>query len=448
MNFDQIANFALKSDNIPEPVLEATALLLIDTIGVAAGAANMDAGRIARDHSFAFHGSGDPANAAHMMFDGRPVSIPGAGFAAATQIDNLDAHDGYNPTKGHIGCAVVPALFAFAEANPDLSGRDALKALAMSYEVAARAGIALHETVSDYHTSGAWNALGVAALGCRLRGATTNQLRHAFGIAEYHGPRSQMMREIANPTMLHDGSGMGALVGSMATLMAENGFLGAPAVTVEDHDIAPHWSTLGADWTVTKNYIKPYPICRWAHAAIDALSGLMQTHEFKVQDVSAIDVNTFEQAAALYPDMPETASQAQYSLRFSLAVMLAYGQIGPSHITGAGLKDPKIADVLPLISITEDNRHSSRFPAGRWSDVSVTLKNGTILNSGDIHARGGPESPMNMTELEAKFRAMAAVLPEARQTAIWGMKDRLLDPTVKFEDLACLVRAPVEGNHV
>ena len=31
------------------------------------------------------------------------------------------------------------------------------------------------------------------------------QLRHALGIAEYHGPRSQMMREIANPSMLHDG---------------------------------------------------------------------------------------------------------------------------------------------------------------------------------------------------------------------------------------------------
>ena len=47
-------------------------------------------------------------------------------------------------------------------------------------------------------------------------GLSPDQLRQALGIAEYHGPRSQMMREIATPTMLHDGSGMGALVGSMA----------------------------------------------------------------------------------------------------------------------------------------------------------------------------------------------------------------------------------------
>jgi len=68
--------------------------LLIDTIGVAAGAAEMEAGRIARDHAVAFHGCGAPEHRAHLMFDGRRVSIPGAAFAAATQIDNLDAQRG------------------------------------------------------------------------------------------------------------------------------------------------------------------------------------------------------------------------------------------------------------------------------------------------------------------------------------------------------------------
>ena len=74
-----------------------------------------------------------------MLFDGRRVSPAGAAYAAATQIDNLDAHDGFNPVKGHIGCAVVPALFALAEATPDLTGRDALKAMVIAYEIAARA---------------------------------------------------------------------------------------------------------------------------------------------------------------------------------------------------------------------------------------------------------------------------------------------------------------------
>ena len=447
MRFDRIAEFALSGRDIPQSTLDMAATLLIDTVGVAAGAAGLTAGRIARDHVFAFHGAGAPEHAAHMMFDGRCASIPGAAFATATQIDNLDAHDGLNQTKGHIGCAVVPALFAFAENRSELSAQDALKVLVVAYEIAARAAFALHTSVSDYHTSGAWNALGVAAIGCRLGDANPDQLRQAFGIAEYHGPRSQMMREIANPTMLHDGSGMGALVGSMAALMAKDGFTGAPAITVENEDAAQFWADLGEVWTIEQNYIKPYPICRWAHAALDALSRLMGAHGFHADDVANITVNTFAESAALFPGMPATTSQAQYSLPFALATMLVHGRIGPDEITGAGLSDPQVAALLPWISVHEAVRHSERFPEGRWSDVTVELKDGRRLASGDVNARGGPEAPMDMHEVEAKFHIMAAALSGARRRAIWEMREQLMQPEVKFEELARLVRAPMEEPH-
>ena len=41
-----------------------------------------------------------------------------------------------------------------------MSGAEALMLVTLGYEIAGRAGLALHATVSDYHTSGAWNALG------------------------------------------------------------------------------------------------------------------------------------------------------------------------------------------------------------------------------------------------------------------------------------------------
>ena len=443
MTFDDIAAFVLGPLRIPESALEMTATLLIDTLGVAAGAAGLEVGRIARDHAARFHSAGRAEDAAPMLFDGRLVSLPGAGFAVATQIDNLDAHDGYNPTKGHIGCAVVPALCAFAAHLPALSAREALTALAMSYEIAARAGIALHATVDDYHTSGAWNALGVAALGCRLRGHGPERLRHALGIAEYHGPRSQMMREIANPTMLHDGSGMGALVGMMAVMLAEDGFEGAPALTVEAPEVATYWADLGTVWTVEQNYIKPYPICRWAHAALDALSGLMSQHRFAAGDVARIEVRTFAQAAALYPDMPGTTSQAQYSLRFALASLLVNGSLGPAQVQDAGLRDPDVAAHLPKIKVEEDPRHSARFPEGRWSDITVELTSGAQLSSGDIHATGGPEAPMPLDAVATKFRTMAAPLGADRTEALWSMRSRMLHPDTRFSHLLELVTDPV-----
>ena len=193
---------------MPDAARHDAALMLLDTLGVAAAASPMEAGRIARDTASLLYGSSDPAHRARMLFDGREASLAGAAYAAATQTDNLDAHDGYNPVKGHIGVAIIPALLALAEQAKPMSGAAALMLVTLGYEIAGRAGLALHATVSDYHTSGAWNALGVAAMASRLRGLSASQLREAIGIAEYHAPRSQMMREIANPSMLHDGSGL------------------------------------------------------------------------------------------------------------------------------------------------------------------------------------------------------------------------------------------------
>ncbi|MCB1339919.1 MAG: MmgE/PrpD family protein, partial [Pseudooceanicola sp.] len=182
-----------QASEIPEAVRRRAGYLLLDTLGICAAAGPMEAGRIGRDTAAMLYGAGSDGMGARMLFDGRRVSLAGAVFAAATQTDNLDGHDGYNPTKGHIGVVTVPTLAALAEHLPDLGGQEVLAALAVGYEIAGRAGIALHATVSDYHTSGAWNALGVAAMAARLRRQSAEQLRQALGIAEYHGPRSQMM---------------------------------------------------------------------------------------------------------------------------------------------------------------------------------------------------------------------------------------------------------------
>jgi 2-methylcitrate dehydratase PrpD len=362
---------------------------------------------------------------------------------AATQIDNLDGHDGYSPTKGHIGVAVVPALAALAESRPDLSGPEALASLVVGYEIAGRAGIALHATVSDYHTSGAWNGLGVAAVAARLRGLDDEQLRQALGIAEYHGPRSQMMREIATPTMLHDGSGVGALVGLSAAVLAERGFTGAPAITVEAPEAAAHWQDLGVLWQALHQYVKPYPICRWAHAAIDATRELCQAHHLTAADMRHVEVNSFHYAATLFDGMPDTTSKAQYSLRFAVATFIVHGRIGLEHISGSGLEDGAVADMLGRISVSESERHSARFPAGRWADVVITTTDGRVLASGDVHARGGPEAPLTPQEVEAKYMEFAIpVLGQGRASAIRDAIMSLNDPDSLFRDVSVLLYDP------
>jgi len=65
--------------------------------------------------------------------------------------------------------------------------------------------------------------------------------------------------------------------------------------------------------------------------------------------------------------MPDTTSKAQYSLRFAVATFIVHGRIGLEHISGAGLQDAAVADMLTRISVSESERHSARFPVGRWA---------------------------------------------------------------------------------
>ena len=440
--FARVAEFVLNrpADQMPDSAREAAALMLLDTLGIVIASTLMEAGVIARDTAALLYGSTDPAFSARMLCDGRRVSVAGAAYAAATQTDNLDGHDGYNPTKGHIGVVVIPALCALAEHCPDLSGPDALAAVITGYEIAGRAGIALHATVSDYHTSGAWNALGVVAMAARLRGHSSDQLRQGLGIAEYHGPRSQMMREIANPSMLHDGSGWGALAGMSAAILAERGFTGAPAITLEEDRAASFWDDLGEFWQIEHQYVKPYPICRWAHAAIDGLRAVMQVHDLTHDQIARVEIHSFHEAAQLFSGLPQTTSQAQYSLPFAVAVQAVHGRIGVQHISGTGLSDPDVAGLIPRISVTERDRHNDRFPTGRWADVQITTRDGRVFASGDIHARGGPEAPLSRQDIIDKFHEFAA--PEIgceRTENLCAAILHLVEPDAHYSDVASLL---------
>ena len=79
--------FSLAPENAPAAARRAAALMCLDTLGVAAAATPMQAGRIGRDTAALLHAAGAPSHAAPMLFDGRRVSLAGAAYAAATQTD-------------------------------------------------------------------------------------------------------------------------------------------------------------------------------------------------------------------------------------------------------------------------------------------------------------------------------------------------------------------------
>lgn len=413
----------------------------LDLIGVAAAATSTDLSRIIRGHAAAQFGSGT----ARILFDGRLVSPTGAALAGGMTIDALDAHDGHKLTKGHVGCGVLPALFAVSDAAqggaPD--GAELLTALVLGYEIGTRAGIALHQTACDYHTSGAWVAVAAAALGARGLGLDTACTHEALGIAEYHGPRSPMMRCIDHPTMVKDGSGWGAMAGVSAAYLAADGFTGAPARLVTGEDVGPLWSDLGQRWRLFEHYYKPYPVCRWAQPSVQAARQLRERNAIAADEIEAIEISTFHQAIRLAVRHPRTTEEAQYSTAYPVAAMLVRGALGPNEVAPAALGDADINRMADRIVFTESEAFNAVFPSRRFAEVIITMRDGRRLESGPTEASGDPEAPAPMEEVRAKFHTYADPVLGCVRTDAIEAEIEALAPGRDAAALFDLILAPV-----
>lgn len=428
----------LRWEDIPAEVRQQAKRCLLDTIGVAIGGLQTETARIVYNHAaVVFGGQGG-----RLWFDGREVSRPGAVLAHGMTIDALDLHDSCRPVKGHAGIAQVPATLATIGLDPAgaISGKELLTTLTMAYDIAIRAGTAQHATVCDYHTSGSWNAVGCAAVVARRLGLDYEQTRHALGAAEYHGPRSQMMRNIDSPTMLKDGSGWGAMVGLSAGLLAADGCTGAPALTVESAEAAEFWADLGQEWSLMIQYFKPYAVCYWAQPAIAGALKLQKEHNIASANIASIEVYTFHEATRLATRYPTTSDEAQYSLPFPVASALVHHRIGLEELTGDALKHPEVLHLSGLVKLIEDDRFNARFPAERVSSVIIETKDGNRYDSGVVRPLWDLTAQATDEELLDKFRDLAhRYIPADRanelEELIWHIED-LDDASVLVDALA------------
>jgi len=391
--------------DLPPDVLRILRRSFTDTMGVAAVASTTRMADIARRGAVALFGVGS-AGASRILMDGHSVSPAGAAMAGAFTIDSVDAHDGTSPCKGHAGSAVFPALLAISDMKNDLDGAEFASFLAIAYEVSYRAGLVQHATCTDYHTSGAWTAVGIATACARALDCNADQIRHAAGIGEYHGPRSQMMRCIDHPSMLRDGVGWGAPSGVTAAFLAREGFTGAPALTCED---APEfWADLGDKWRLVEDtHYKPYPCCRWAHPSLDAAAALMAKHELHHSDISHVEIKTFHMATRLAGHEPQNPDEFAYAIAFPVAAMIVRGQLGVAELAEKTLQDPDILRISKATTLVDDPHLTEISVGKRWAQVVLHLKDGRSIMSDPRTPRGDTDLPLSDVEISEKFHRFA-----------------------------------------
>jgi 2-methylcitrate dehydratase PrpD len=443
-----VARFSarLRWPDVPPEVAEKAKLCLIDTL------AAMIAGRVTSSSAIAagVAAAWCPAPEASLVVGGR-AGVPGVAFANAVAANALDIDDCGIYTWGHPGAQVVPVALALAEQGR-LSGRELLTAIVVGYEVAFRAGRCLNHELTkicsakrDFRACGSWGSVACAAITSHVQGLDPMTTSQALGIAEYHSPDLPMMRDIDHPSMVKHGVGVGAVTGIMAAELARQGFTGIVS-SLELETYRAFVDDIGVNYLLPHGITwKRFSSCAWTHPALLAAESLVARHGFSHDDIDGILVETYPDAVRLGTALPRTTEEAQFNLAWPLAALLVDGEVGPTQVTEGRLEDPEItalcarvearvsADLTRLYYLSEAND-----PEGKDAAiVTVTLRDGRVLNSGVVEHILYPKEPWGHAQMRDKFAWLTST--QAGETERAELLTRLED-VEQIADIGELVR--------
>ncbi len=411
---DRLAEYAgqLRFEALPAPVVHEAKRRFLDSFATAVGAMSGDAYPIAR--RCAERVQSTPG--ATLLGGGRS-SVEGATFLNGLLIRYLDYNDTYLSLEPAHPSDNLAAVLAVGEAA-NATGRDLIAAAVLAYEVQCRLcdAASLREHGWDHVYYG---CLSSALAACKLLGLDAARTTHALGLAGVANFATRQTR--AGELSMWKGCAFAnaARNAVFAALLAAEGMTGpAPifegekglfAMVTGPFDLPPLGGE-GADFMMTRTYIKFWPAEYHSQSAIDAALRLRPLVG-DVRDVETVDIHTFDAAVDIIGKDPEkwrpkTRETADHSLPYCTAVALADGDVTAAQFEPERFTDPALLDLVAKVRLHRDAALSARYPAGIPNRVVVTMKDGTKHVREVEFPRGHAHNPMTDAEVERKFRTL------------------------------------------
>ncbi len=358
------------------------------------------------------------------------------GAAAAALLNgslghSLDFDDTHADSSLHPSAPVVPAALAAAEAA-DASGNDLLAAIVIGLEVACRLGMALDPTAHyarGFHPTATAGVFGAAAAAGRLLGLDAPQMEAAFGVAASQASGSLQFLENGAWNKRYQ-VGEAAMKGLMAASLAAEGFHGAAAALEGRHGFFKGYSDaatparalagLRQTWETLRIGIKPYPACRYTHAAVDGLLDLRARHKLDAETVRHIAVGLHRNGMALVGDPADAKRRArsivegQFSMPFAASVALLRGRFGWDDYDLLG--SPQVDALSDRVETFRDETlEGLAHPFGATLTVDTGAQRLTLRVA---DPSGEPETFPDAAALAAKFDALAGPVLDGGAAAL------------------------------
>lgn len=417
------ADFAsnLKCAAIPAPVVERAKLLIADSIGIAIRACH-DVPSSAV-HLRALRSMGQLGD--FPIFGSRSrLSAPAATELNGALIHSLDFDDTYSPGALHPSAAVLPAALAAVQMS-GASGADLLAAVVAGYELMCRLSVALGAADHydrGFHPSATCGAFAAAMAAGRALGLDARQCESALGIA--------LSQTAGSLQFLVNGAwtkrfqvGNAARAGLVSACLAREGYRGAAEPLEGKHGFLQAYASnpqtheatceLGETWRTLEIAVKPYPSCRFSHAAIDAIVGLKSDYAFAPKDVSRIVCGLSRKGILLVGDpiehkrQPADVVSAQFSMPFAAAVAVMEEGMGWDSYS-RWLGTAELTALMGLVDVEHDSEVEALFPARFGARVQIALRDGRVLNRLVTSPKGESDNFVTRDLIDRKFDDLVA----------------------------------------
>ncbi len=427
----------LQYDGVPREVAERAKRLILDITGIAIRArhdAESTPSLIAATERL-----GLAAGQCSVLGDDRTYAPTAAALINGTLAHSLDFDDTHAEGSIHSSAPIVPAALTAAELS-GASGKDLIAAVVAGYEVQIRLSMALNPSDHydrGFHPTATCGVFGAAAAAGKLLGLDAGGIRNAFGIA--------LSQAAGSMQFLVDGAwtkrshvGQAAQNGLICAVMAAEGFRGVEEAFEGRagflNAYAPHADPakavagLGESWETMRLAVKPYPSCRYSHAAIDAILALVAENGVTADAVEAVEIGLPETGWKIIGDPadakaePETVVDGQFSMPFCAAVALREGGLAWDDYK-THLQDEATRALCRKVTTAVDERAEAEFPA----NMSGVARIGTADGSFEklvVVPKGEPENFLGDSEFRAKFDGLCA--PYLGETQAGRLADSLL----------------------
>jgi 2-methylcitrate dehydratase PrpD len=328
----------------------------------------------------------------------------------------FDLDDGHRKAQGHPGGVIVPLSLMLAAEN-GCNGRELLAAIVAGYETAVRSALILRQAGGPRKGSGAWSITGGTAAAGKLCNFSNSQMKNALGLAEYYAPQAPQDRSLASPSSMKEGMAWASYTALTAVELAAAGFDAMDPFLLD----ASQCNDLGSNWEICSVYFKMHACCRFSHPVLDGLSALLEKNEIKHDTIESITVQSFAKALLLGRTAPENPVSAMYSIPYAVGSKLIKGKVGPEEMTAESLSNRQILDIAGKITIEEDPELTALFPEKCLARIVLNLKDGTLIKSATLSAKGDPDDPYSREELKVKFLNLTQSLPDRRNEEVFDL---------------------------